>query len=303
MRTILEVREQALTHLQGMLLRPSMYGMGGFYEAAVTSQLHDLAFIDSREEELTRALDQLREQGMSGALGVTGALAAALHDDSDHTDELASIYARIAATLGYFVPARRLTAAEWSRARRVRAWATKQPRVMADVEERFGPPSYKRCGQGARIVAYAGPTDEAWLYFDFGGDPAHRLLECVRLPVSPFERSLLELRPRAADAGSPEEAYRAFLIASLSGDAGRILPLLATREDPAILCSGSYPEDVALLLGATYEAMDVIRVSAATDRVVLLSDGCPVPLAVVREGSSWRVDADPLIRIRRQNPR
>jgi hypothetical protein len=62
---------------------------------------------------------------------------------------------------------------------------------------------------------------------------------------------------------------------------------------------GAYPADVASLLTKTYEQMDVIRAGEATEAVVPCSGGCPVPLTMVRDGSQWRVDADPLLRVLR----
>lgn len=63
-----------------------------------------------------------------------------------------------------------------------------------------------------------------------------------------------------------------------------------------MLRSQPYPNDVAQLLTAMYEKVDVVRVSPETQAVVLVSDGCPIPLTMVRDGASWKVDADPLIR-------
>jgi hypothetical protein len=68
--------------------------------------------------------------------------------------------------------------------------------------------------------------------------------------------------------------------------------------DPSVLWAGAYPADVARLLVAQYRAMNVIRIAPPEDVVFLVSDGCPVPLAVLRDESEWRVDPEPLVRMR-----
>lgn len=295
MRTATEIRERAAATLESMLMRPGMYGTGQSFEGAVLTQLHDLAFIDAREAEIEREIDLLRAQGLFGALGAWGALASAIRLRSDFTDQLASIYARVATQLGYFAPARRMTNEEWTFASEVESWATMQPRFMADVEERYGAPSYRRSGQFPSVLGYAGPDDDGWLYFDFGGNAASRPLEFLRLPVSPFAASVVDLRVQSEEESSPEDVYRRFLIASLSGDEARISPFLVTHEDPTKLWAAAYPDDVASLLASLYREMDVVRVVPDTETVALVSDGCPIPLTMVKEGSRWKVDADPLI--------
>lgn len=272
-----------------------MYGTGQAFEGTIRAQLQDLAFIDAREAEL----DLLGARGSFGALGAWGALAGVCRAVSDHTDQLASIYARVAAQLGYLAPARRLTRAEWDRARDVEDWVRREPRLPADVERRFGAPSYKRSGQSPRVLGYAGPDDDAWLYFDFSDAGDGDRLEYVRLPRHPFAASVVDLSSGADDPVSPEDVYRRFLVASLSGDMARILPLLVSHEDPAPLWAGAYPADVASLLAETYEQMHVVRATGEMESVVLLSEGCPVPLTMVRDGETWRVDADPLLRFLR----
>jgi hypothetical protein len=275
-----------------------MYGVGQSFEAAVRSQLADLAFIDAREAELEPLFAELKARGLFGPLGSWGAIAGAFGNGSDHTDRLASIYARIASQLGYFAPARRLTSTEWRDTDDVDTWARNEPRSAAHVEARFGVPSYRGLGQVPRVFAYAGSsTDDAWLYFDFDGSTDARLVT-VRLPVYPFRDSVVDLRLRPSDDGSAEDAYRRFLVAALSGDADQILPLVVPHEDAATLCGDPYPADVASLLKGQYEGMDVVRVDAESQAVVLVSDACHVPLTVVREDGSWRVDADPFIRAR-----
>src|SRR5690349_18787309 len=111
MRTADHIRERAVAQADGMLRRPSMYGIGQSLECTIRAQLQDLAFIDARETELERLFDDLRERGLFGPLGSWGVLSSVL-GTGDFTDEIASIYARLASRLHYFQPARRLPSAD-----------------------------------------------------------------------------------------------------------------------------------------------------------------------------------------------
>jgi hypothetical protein len=156
---------------------------------------------------------------------------------SDHTNRVASMFARISTKLGYFKPDRRLTELEWN-SLDVESWATERERVARDVEKRFGAPSYRLAGQCPGVFGYA---DDAWLYFDFDTTVSGKL-EVVRLPIPSLPGSVMDLRPGADDEeGGPEDAYREFLIASLSGDRDRLLPLILAHENPEILWQGVIP--------------------------------------------------------------
>src|SRR5687767_4729827 len=98
MRNADEIRERAIAQVSGMLLRPSMYGIGQSLEFTIRAQLQDLAFIDGREADLKRLFDDLRDRGLFGPLGSWGVLNGALGAD-DFTDQVASIYARVASRL------------------------------------------------------------------------------------------------------------------------------------------------------------------------------------------------------------
>jgi hypothetical protein len=294
MRDAAAIRERAQEVLTGILHRPSMYGVGRSYECVVRGQLGDLAFIDEREAELASALKELERRELFSALGAWGVLSATF-GPGDYTDELASIYAHVAAQLGYFQPARRLSDVEWERISELPVWAGEGPRAVADVRARLGEPSYQRRGQAPSVLAYAGPNDVAWLYLDFEGGA----LRDIRLPVSPFSAACVDLRP-AADAETPEAVYRRFLVASLSGDEAQIRPLIIERDDPSILWEAPYPEDVARLLAAQYRSTPVLRVSAPDESVHVASAELPEPLRLVRSGASWRVDPAPLVGLWRQ---
>ena len=85
-----------------------MYGGGQGFEAAVVHQLADVAFIDGEDDKLAAAREQLVENRWFGERGVWGVLAST--NRGDCTEAIASIYARIAAQLGFFELARRLDA-------------------------------------------------------------------------------------------------------------------------------------------------------------------------------------------------
>jgi hypothetical protein len=280
-----------------MLHRPGMYEVGRPFERVVRGALADLAFIDERDDELAAAFAQLRRRGQFSAYGTYGVLCAAL-GPGDYTEALASIYACVAAQLGYFEPARRLSDLEWARISNVESWAREKPRSRDDVIARLGPPSYQCPAQRPSVLAYAGPNDSAWLYLDLPPDADE--LRGIRLPTAPFATACIDLRARAEEAVAPEDVYRQFLIASLSGDEASIRPLILPREDPSLLWAGAYPEDVARLLAAQYRSVQVMRVSAPAESVSLVSEAFPEPLTLLRAGSSWLVDPEPLLRLRRE---
>jgi hypothetical protein len=97
----------------------------------------------------------------------------------------------------------------------------------------------------------------------------------------------------------PEDVLFAFLIANLGGREEEIRPLIVDHPDGHLLWQGAYPPDVAALLAEQYEDMEIARVEEGYDRVVLQSSASPIPLAVVKIGSEWRVDAGPIIELRR----
>lgn len=186
MRTAEEIRAAKVQQLGHVLTRPGMWGTGLAYEMAVWGVLHDLVFIDEREADL----DRLTSTGVQGALAQFG------DDECSVTDRTASVYARVAARLGYYEPARRLTPGEWVRARKGAAtWARSGERTLADVEAHFGKPSYEKASWPS-VLAYAGAEDDDWLYFDFENRFPNPRLELVRLPRRPFARSVIDLRPK-----------------------------------------------------------------------------------------------------------
>jgi hypothetical protein len=291
MRSNEEIRSRVLEVLESMLRHPSMHGVDQGFELAIRNRLSDLAFIDGSDATLERAFERLRKQRTFGECGAAGTLAAIT---TDPTDALASIYARVATELGYFVPLRRLSETDWKTACDVQSWLVGTgPWRRRDIEDRLGPPSYKNDGW-ASVLAYAGPSDDFWLYFDFPVDGLDSELAVIRLPQQPFASSVIDLRGRASGV-QPEDVYRAFLRAAIAGDEVAIRPLIVQHGDANQLWAGAYPKDVAATLDAQYRTMSVHRVPAPDNVTYVTSEAFPFALAVVRDGDTWRVDADPLI--------
>ena len=102
------------------------------------------------------------------------------------------------------------------------------------------------------------------------------------------------------DQPLPEDVLFDFLVANLGGSEADIRPLIVEHPDAALLWEGAYPPDVAALLAQQYEGMSIARVQEGPDRVLLQSSASPIPLAVVRVGDEWRVDASPIIEFRKR---
>lgn len=103
------------------------------------------------------------------------------------------------------------------------------------------------------------------------------------------------------DERLPEDVFFDFLIANLGGSEDAIRPLIVDHPDAALLWQGGYPPDVASLLAKQYEGMEIARLDERPDRVLLQSSASPIPLAVIRVGDEWRVDASPIIDFRKRS--
>jgi len=101
------------------------------------------------------------------------------------------------------------------------------------------------------------------------------------------------------DELSPEEVLIRFFIANLSGNEKEIRPLIVDNADAALLWKGPYPPQVAELLARQYRTMSVSRVEESLERVFLQSTAAPFSIAVVKVGSTWKVDASRIIAIRK----
>jgi hypothetical protein len=103
-----------------------------------------------------------------------------------------------------------------------------------------------------------------------------------------------------ADApGSPEAAYRQFMMAYVEANEARIKPLIVERAGAEVLWQPRYPPDVAKDVAASYQSMDIVRVAGTEKRVTLKSMAVPSSVDVLFDGQAWRVDPAPIIAVRR----
>ncbi len=100
---------------------------------------------------------------------------------------------------------------------------------------------------------------------------------------------------------TPEEAYRNFMIANLTGDESSIRPLILEHEDANVLWQGAYPAEVTTLLSQQYRSMEISRIKSSDDgrRVELQSSAVPMLISVVQLDGSWKIDAGPIIEFRK----
>ncbi len=192
MRTIHEVRHQFLERLAHALRRPGMYGSRQQgVQSFLLGLLHDIAYIDQREQELERALENVKARGLWSAIGFAGPFEAKLASVDDFSDQIASIIAEVAHGLGYIELQRALPNDEWLAIRRSprRTWTARGWRA-SEILDRFGDPSFAVGGSRASVHCYAG--DEGWVFFDYiysyENDP---FLRNVRLPTPQFGRGIV----------------------------------------------------------------------------------------------------------------
>ena len=104
----------------------------------------------------------------------------------------------------------------------------------------------------------------------------------------------------------PEAIYRQWFVALLNPDEAAIRKLIIAHADADILWGeGNYPAEVAALLEMQYRDMPIERCemeSGAADpsRVFLRSSAFPLPIVVVKEDDEWKVDATPIIEMRKK---
>lgn len=308
MRQPSEIRARINSDLIDMLRRPARYGLNRSYELLVQNRLADLAFIDGAEERLEQRWAQLKKDGYGGAFGMYYAFVEALPSLDDYTEQLASVHARVAATMGYFEPRRRATEIEWEQLQRdVLQWAAAAPRARNDILARFGEPAY--CADVDRyigspmVLGYAGPTDDEWLFFDLGYTEDGRgcCLRHLRLPAQSLRDSLVDLAGFSRQARppneveSPESVYRRFLIARLSADETALRALLLSDEHTSFPPRRAYPPELVAVLVEHYRTVDVFRVEAPPrpPHVYLFAASGEGPLALVRTDTGWKVDPRP----------
>jgi hypothetical protein len=101
--------------------------------------------------------------------------------------------------------------------------------------------------------------------------------------------------------GSPEDVYRRFMLAVLTGRESELRPLVLDRPGvDALWKEGAYPPEVAEALAANYRTMKIVRDFDAPDKVTMRSPASPSPLDVVMAPGGWRVDPEPIIRFRKE---
>lgn len=179
--------------LDGAVRRPRMYGGSDFgVELVFRNLLADLCFIDEREKELDRAFKSLSERGHFLATGLLGGLGSRIQDVPDLSHEIASVYAEIAARLGFLSLQRRLSSSEWRLLRRgLRSRCRERDWRATQVRATFGEPSLV----SDSVYCYAPQDLEAgWVFFDFCSPSddcvtsrAH-ILRDVRLPAVSLAR-------------------------------------------------------------------------------------------------------------------
>jgi hypothetical protein len=309
MRNSQEIRARTQKTLDSMLARPGMYGRNQVFEFAIRAQLEDLAFIDRRENELIESFGSLEAEGLWSRWGCTGILEGIAGEGGYCTDQLASVYARIASKLGYFHIPRRLGETELKRmAASAQVWCKQTRRERAEVLSEYGEPSFPADAKASGVVAYAGPTDEAWLHFDFDriwSDAVCRYeLRALRLPIQPFRASVVIVDDSGSDYEKAVEVYRQFLMAWLSKDKQQLIATTTGATDlidAAILWEEDpYPSGVLERFQEQVAHQDVYRSTPPQEkgRIYQQSEGFPQPIAVVRDGEQWKVDPSALIEVR-----
>jgi hypothetical protein len=154
MRSIEEIRGYFLAELNHVFSRPGMYPG----EASLMMRFRDLAWIDQREPEWDAHRQALEARGAFCSTGVRGAFERVL-GERVQTESVASVYAEIAFQMGYLETQRVLSAAEFGRLRKgLRRAVSRRSFTAAEVEERFGPPSW------GVVRGRNDPNSETWLY-------------------------------------------------------------------------------------------------------------------------------------------
>ncbi len=104
-------------------------------------------------------------------------------------------------------------------------------------------------------------------------------------------------------AGSPEAIYRQFMLANLEGTEAKIRPLIVDQPGVEVLWQGPYPPQVAKLLAAQYQSMDIVRVSESPQKVTLRSSAAPGTLDMIFDGNAWHLDPAPILAFRKRAQR
>lgn len=167
-RTVQEVFDHLVTHLNGALRRPGMYGG----EVTIRLYLDAVAFTAAAEQAWQHELKLLQTRRASFSNGVCGAFQDLWGDA--HEGAVASVYAEIAHRQGWLQLDRTLTSAEHHEIRRASESWCREDRLLSDVVAAFGPPSVLFGGSNPRCpktLAYATDLrDDTLLCFHLWND-------------------------------------------------------------------------------------------------------------------------------------
>lgn len=127
-----------------------------------------------------------------------------------------------------------------------------------------------------------------------------RLAVVVLLAASCAKEAAPTMPTKTDPTGSPEAAYRQFMLANLEGTEAKIRPLVVDQPGVEVLWQGAYPPEVAKMLAAQYRSMDIVRVVETPQKVTLKSTAAPTTLDLVFDGKSWLLDPAPIIAFRKK---
>jgi hypothetical protein len=166
MRTVAEIRDRLLEVLRFTVWRPSMRcGNADGTETLLLYLLDTLCFIDGREEEWRAAASTY----ISGCRWVRGHFEFQHQPFPHFVNEVASVYAEVAFSLGYFRSARLLAEAEMTRLASVVEGAAFRSRdwTEAELHAQFGPPTHEVVGGDTTVACYGCAVPAVkWVFFD-----------------------------------------------------------------------------------------------------------------------------------------
>jgi hypothetical protein len=102
------------------------------------------------------------------------------------------------------------------------------------------------------------------------------------------------------EEGEAAKVFREFDHALLLGKESLISALIEANKNAEILWSGSYPEDVAekLLEISSSQPIKCIPLSDNGNHVRIIASGWPFPIEMNFKNGKWKVNADPIIKLR-----
>jgi hypothetical protein len=162
-------------------------------------------------------------------------------------------------------------------------------------------------------LKYAFPTNYVWTYVIKSS--AKNDLEAISL----MEQTILEfveLRKTMTDdelinfalensnyeEGEVEETFRKFDQALLFGDKELIQSLIIQHKEAYILWSGSYPTDVAKILGEMTIDQPIKKINNTenSNTVEIIAPGWPFPIEMHLIDNKWKVNVERIIEFRKK---